>query len=87
MVPSSIRDVSVPLGEMMLFKSDEEAASLRRACHLTAAGHIEAMRFTQPGMYEYQVQASLEYYWRLRGSRRNGYPSIVASGANACILH
>jgi Xaa-Pro aminopeptidase len=29
----------------------------------------------------------LEYYWRLGGSRRNGYDSIVASGANACILH
>ena len=86
-VPSTVRDVSVPLGEMMLFKSEEEAASLRRACHLTAEGHIEAMKFTEPGMYEYQVQAALEYYWRLRGSHRNGYPSILASGANACILH
>lgn len=86
-VPSTVRDVSVPLGEMMLFKSVEEADSLRRACHLTAEGHKEAMRFAQPGMYEYQVQAALEYFWRLRGSRRNGYGSIVASGANACILH
>ena len=86
-VPSTIKDVSVPLGEMMLFKSEEEAQSLREACHLTADGHIEAMKFAQPGMYEYQVQAALEYFWRLRGSRRNGYPSIVASGANACVLH
>ena len=86
-VPSTVKDVSAPLGEMMLFKNDEEASSLRRACHLTAEGHIEAMKFTKPGMYEYQVQAALEYYWRLRGSRRNGYPSILASGANACILH
>ena len=86
-VPSSVRDLSVPLGEMMLFKRDDEAESLRRACHLSADGHVEAMRFTEPGMWEYQVQAALEYYWRLRGSRRNGYGSIVASGANACILH
>lgn len=86
-VPSTIRDVSVPLGEMMLYKSEEEAGSLRAACRLTAEGHIEAMRFTRPGMHEYEVQAALEYSWRLRGSRRNGYPSIVASGANACILH
>ena len=54
---------------------------------MTADGHIEAMRFTQPGMWEDRVQAALEYYWRLGGSRRNGYGSIVASGANACILH
>ena len=72
-VPSTVRDVSVPLGEMMLFKGPEEAESLRRACELTAQGHREAMRFTEPGMYEYEVQAALEYFWRLDGSRRNGY--------------
>jgi Xaa-Pro aminopeptidase len=86
-VPSTIRDVSVPLGEMMLFKSPDEASSLRQACQISAEGHMEAMRFADPGMYEYQVQAALEYFWRLGGSPRNGYPSIVASGANACILH
>lgn len=86
-VPSTIKDVSVPIGEMMLFKSEDEAASLREACLLSADGHIEAMKFAQPGMYEFQVQAALEYFWRLRGSRRNGYGSIVAGGANACILH
>lgn len=86
-VPSTIRDVSVPLGEMMMFKTDDEAESLRQACFLSAVGHREAMRFARPGMYEYQIQAALEYHWRLGGSRRNGYPSIVASGANACILH
>jgi Xaa-Pro aminopeptidase len=48
---------------------------------------MEAMRFARPGMREYQIQAALEYYWRLGGSPRNGYPSIVASGANACVLH
>lgn len=85
--PSTVRDVSVPLGEMMLFKSVDEASSLRQACELTADGHNEAMRFAQPGMYEYQAQAALEYFWRLGGSPRNGYPSIVASGVNACILH
>jgi Xaa-Pro aminopeptidase len=86
-VPSIVKDVSVPIGEMMLFKSEAEAASLRHACHLSGEGHIEAMKFARPGMYEYQVQAALEYFWRLRGSRRNGYGSIVASGANACVLH
>lgn len=86
-VPSTVKDVSVPLGEMMLFKNAAEADSLRRACHLSAEGHSEAMRFAQPEMWEYQVQAALEYGWRLEGSRRNGYGSIVASGANACILH
>lgn len=86
-VPSTVRDVSVPIGEMMLIKDDYEADVMRRACRLTADGHGEAIRFARPGMKEYQVQAALEYYWRLGGSPRNGYPSIVASGANACVLH
>ena len=86
-VPSAVKDVSVPLGEMMLVKDKVEAESLRTACHLTAQGHREAMRYSQPGMAEYEIQTALEYYWRLNGSRRNGYPSIVASGANACVLH
>ena len=86
-VPSTVKDVSVPLGELMLIKEGEDAESLRAACDLTAKGHREAMRFAAPGMYEYEVQAALEYFWRLGGSRRNGYPSIVASGANACVLH
>lgn len=86
-VPSTVKDVSVPLGEMMLFKSSDEIESLREACRLSAEGHREAIRFARPGMWEYQVQAALEYFWRLRGSPRNGYESIVASGANACVLH
>jgi Xaa-Pro aminopeptidase len=86
-VPSMVKDVSVPVGEMMLFKDPDEVSSMRRACDLTVDGHMEAMRFASPGMKEYQIQAALEYYWRLGGSPRNGYPSIVASGANACVLH
>ncbi len=86
-VPSAVRDISVLLAEMRLIKSDEEIDALRRACELSARGHNEAMRFAAPGRYEYEVQAALEYYWRLAGARHNGYPSIVASGPNACILH
>lgn len=86
-VPSAVKDVTVPLGELMLIKDAAETESLRRACQLSAEGHLEAMRFAQPAMYEYQVQAALEYQWRLSGSRHNGYPSIVAAGHNACVLH
>ncbi|MEX0698580.1 MAG: M24B family metallopeptidase, partial [Acidimicrobiia bacterium] len=73
--------------DLRLRKRPEEIDSLRVACELSAEGHREAMRYTRPGLYEYQVQAAMEYVWREGGSRRNGYPSIVASGANACILH
>src|SRR5436190_1127033 len=44
-------------------------------------------RAARPGMHEYEVQAVLEYVFRVNGSARNAYPSIVASGPNACVLH
>ncbi|MGH8870951.1 MAG: aminopeptidase P N-terminal domain-containing protein [Acidimicrobiia bacterium] len=86
-VPSTVKDISFLLAEMRLIKTEDEVESLRRACELSAKGHAEAMRFAAPGLYEYQVQAALEYHWRMAGARHNGYPSIVASGANACVLH
>jgi Xaa-Pro aminopeptidase len=45
------------------------------------------MRFARPGLFEYRVQAAMEFVFRQHGSTRNGYPSIVASGANATVLH
>lgn len=86
-VPSVIRDVSLPLWEMRLLKEPAEMEVMRRVCALTAEGHMEAMRYTRPGLMEYAVQAALEHYWRAQGSRHNGYGSIVAAGPNACILH
>ena len=86
-VPTEVRDLSPLLGDLRLHKTAGEVERLRTACEITAEGHAEAMRFARPGRYEYQVQAALEYVFRARGARRDGYPSIVASGGNACILH
>jgi Xaa-Pro aminopeptidase len=86
-VPEVTSDPHAVLAEMRLRKSDPEIAALRRACAISAEAHCEAMRFARPGVYEYQVQAALEYKFRINGSPRVGYGSIVASGPNACILH
>ncbi len=86
-VPTGVRDASPLLAEMRLHKTSSEADLLRTACEITAEGHAEAMRFTRPGRREYQVQAALEFVFRSRGARRDGYPAIIASGNNACVLH
>ncbi len=83
----AIVDPTPALAEQRIVKAPEEIALLERAAEVTAAGHVAAMRAARPGATEYQVQAALEAEFRRRGSPRNGYPSIVASGANACILH
>ena len=72
---------------MRLIKSDDEIAALREACRLSALGHTEAIRFAAPGFSEHDVQTALEFTWRSLGAVHEGYPSIVASGGNACILH
>ncbi len=70
-----------------LVKDAAELDALRAAAAVTVAGHRAAMHAARPGQREYEVQAVLEAEFRRRGSPRNGYPSIVASGANACVLH
>ena len=86
-LPRHLSDLRPLLSELRLRKSAQEIQWLREACELTMEGHREAMRFAGPGRWEFQVQAAMEYVWRMEGSPRNGYPSIVASGPNACILH
>ncbi len=86
-VPHEILDATSVLSELRLIKTDAEIDLLRTACELSADGHAEAMRFAGPGRYEYQVQAAMEYMWRQQGAMRDGYPSIVAAGHHACVLH
>ncbi len=85
--PVEFVDPSVLLHEGRLVKLPEEVEAMRRAAHLTVDGHRRAYARLRPGMYEYEVEAELLRCWRGAGSRREAYPSIVASGSNATILH
>ena len=85
--PVDILDPADLLHETRLIKSDEGQAAMRRAGALTAAAHAHGMAVTRPGIFEYQIQAAMEYSWRVRGARREAYPSIVGSGPNGCVLH
>ena len=85
--PARIEDPGPILHELRLRRAPEELARQRRACEISRDAHLEAMRFARPGQHEYEVQAALEFVFRKGGSPRNAYPSIVASGPNACILH
>jgi len=85
--PVRVEDPGPIIHELRLRRSPAELARHRRACEISRDAHVEAMRFACPGLHEYEVQAALEFVFRSGGSPRNGYPSIVASGPNACILH
>lgn len=84
--PGEIRDVRAQLGAMRLIKDSHEVALMRRAGEISGAAHARAMRFARGGMREYAVEAELMHEF-LRHGARAAYGSIVASGANACVLH
>jgi Xaa-Pro aminopeptidase len=75
------------LHDMRLFKSREEIKTMSHAMAISATAHERAMRMCRPGMYEYQIEAELQYEFVKAGSRFPAYPSIVAGGANGCVLH
>lgn len=75
------------LHEMRLFKSAAEIHLLQEAADISAQAHIRAMQQCQPGNYEYQIEAEIMHEFYNGGLRYCAYPSIIASGKNACILH
>jgi Xaa-Pro aminopeptidase len=85
--PAEIRDLRAVLDEMRVIKDDGELSVMRRAAAISVAAHERAMRATRPGRNEYEIEAELLYEFRRRGSQYPAYTSIVAGGANACILH
>ena len=85
--PNEIHDIRMLLDEMRLIKDSDELATLRRAAAISTGAHIRAMRATRPGKMEYEIEAELLHAFRNNGAQAPAYTSIVAGGANACVLH
>ena len=85
--PGEICDVRKVLDDMRLVKDANELAVMRRAAQISAAAHRRAMQTACPGLHEYQVEAELLHEFRRNGAQSPAYTPIVASGANACVLH
>jgi len=91
--PQQQRDLCGLLDEMRLIKDAGEQATMRRAAQISAGAHIRAMqlsaRMLREGqdVREYHLDAELLHEFRRHGSQYSAYGSIVAAGANACVLH
>jgi Xaa-Pro aminopeptidase len=68
-------------------KTPYEQRILTRSAAISAAAHVEGMRMTRPGRWEYELKAAVEYQFLKNGALSWGYPSIVGSGPNATSLH
>ncbi|WP_423823611.1 Xaa-Pro aminopeptidase [Salinisphaera sp. SPP-AMP-43] len=84
--PEHIVSINSVVHEMRLRKSEAELALMREAAKVSAAGHRAAMQAAAPGVYEYQLEATLHYVYGLNGMHW-AYPTIVGAGANGCVLH
>jgi Xaa-Pro aminopeptidase len=85
--PAAIHDVRTVLDRMRLVKDEREIALMKQAAAIACAAHRRALAFAAPGKYEYEVEAEFLHEFRRRGSQFPAYSPIVASGANACVLH
>ncbi|MGD1940135.1 MAG: aminopeptidase P N-terminal domain-containing protein [Leptolyngbyaceae cyanobacterium] len=84
--PTAIADARLLLQNLRRIKQPEEIDLIRQAVSVSVKAHNYAREIAQPGRYEYEIQAEMEHLFKLAGGG-TAYPSIVASGDNACILH
>jgi len=82
-----VGDLAAEVAPLRLVKDSDELARLRKAIALTTEAEQAAMRTLRPGMYEYEIEALIEYTFRRGGAERVGFPSIVGSGPNSVLLH
>jgi len=68
-------------------KSREEVEMIRQACHITEKGFRRVLNFIRPGVWEFEIEAELAHEFIRNRSSGFAYTPIIASGANACVLH
>ncbi len=82
-----IRDLSPTLDTMRLIKSPREIALIKKASRLSGLALMEAMRSTEPGIYEHELDAMAKYIFYRNGAQGEAYYSLIASGRNAWYPH
>ena len=85
--PPRVRDLRELTAALRLIKDADELRRLRRTIDITTDAHLAAMRAIAPEMWEYELEAVIEFTFRKNGAERVGFPSIVGSGPNAVTLH
>ena len=75
------------LNALRMVKSEEEIAVTKQACDITAKAFRRCLATVRPGMYEYEVQAEIEYIFKQNNATGHAYAPIIAGGKNGCCLH
>jgi Xaa-Pro aminopeptidase len=86
-VPSLSLDLRGLVHEMRVIKSEHEVALMAEAAQISCDAHKRGMLAGVPGTSENALEGVIEGHFRAAGAQRFAYPSIVATGANGCVLH
>ncbi|KAJ7047875.1 peptidase M24 [Mycena alexandri] len=86
-VSNKRRPLAPKIAQLRAIKSQAELHMMRLAADISGRAHAKTMRFARPGLSEAALAAHFEYLCSLAGSQRPAYVPVVASGANALIIH
>ncbi|QEE48931.1 aminopeptidase P family protein [Flavobacterium alkalisoli] len=75
------------LQRLRSIKESEELDLLQKACDITEKGFRRVLSFTKPGIMEYEIEAEFIHEFIRNRSKGFAYGPIIASGANANVLH
>ncbi len=73
--------------KLAMIKSKHEVQLLQHCCNITEKAFRRILNFVKPGVWEYQIEAEITHEFLFNRANGHGYTPIVASGANACVLH
>ncbi len=82
-----VAGLEIMMASLREIKLQEELTLMRKAINMTCEAEKELMRAMTPGMTEYESEAIIEFFFKANGAEDVGFPSILGSGENACILH
>jgi Xaa-Pro aminopeptidase len=81
------RNAAQEIARLRVLKSPAEIALIAQATDATVAAHLAAWKRTKPGLFEYEIAATMTNVYFERGCERSAYAPIVASGPESVILH
>ncbi|KKQ49108.1 MAG: Aminopeptidase P domain protein [candidate division TM6 bacterium GW2011_GWF2_38_10] len=84
---NALVDVSRDVARLRREKDAYELQLIHAAAQITALAHEQVAGFIKPGVFEYQVRGLVDYVFASTAAAVPAFPSIVASGYNATILH
>ncbi len=82
-----IADLTPTLDGLRLIKSPREIALIRRSSLLSGLALMEAMRSTEPGVIEDELDAVAKFIYHRNGAKEDSYYSLIGSGRNAWYPH